>query len=190
MTEPITGLGFVASLSRVIGQYVPVKRTKDTNEDADLGKENLFRRSSRYLVLERRTCSSTHPHDVIVEIRLVSSKEHVPSDFTLVERTLDSMERCFKGKYICVKFEAWRPNMTAITDVAIFKSTEGLSGHTTVGEISDQRYLAYVQSALGSSSSKKKAPERPVETPRKPVVYCRKYFSISPNAMSVRVCVL
>ncbi|KAM3181583.1 hypothetical protein ACTXT7_014082 [Hymenolepis weldensis] len=172
MSDPITGLGVVASLSRVPERYIPVKRTKDTNDDADLGKENLLRRSSRYLVLEKRTCNSTYPHDVIVDIRIVNSKESVPSDFTLVERTLDNKEKCFKGKYICVKFETWRPNMTAITDVAIFKSIEGLSGHTTVGEISDQRYLVYVQSALGStSSSKKKAPERPTETPRKPVVY-------------------
>ncbi|VDL21265.1 unnamed protein product [Hymenolepis diminuta] len=172
MSDPITGLGVVASLSRVPGQYIPVKRTKDTNDDADLGKENLLRKSPRYLVLEKRTCNSTYPRDVIVDIRIVNSKESVPSDFILVEKTLDNKEKCFKGKYICLKFESWRPNMTAITDVAIFKSIEGLSGHTTVGEISDQRYLVYVQSTLGSSSSsKKKAPERPAETPRKPVVY-------------------
>ncbi|KAM7539077.1 hypothetical protein Aperf_G00000058882 [Anoplocephala perfoliata] len=173
MSEPITALGVVTSLSKVPDQYTPVKRTKDTQEEADLGKENILRRSSRFLVLEKRPCDSTHPRDVIVDIRIVSSKDAVPSDFTLIERTLDTRERCFKGKYICVKFAQWSPNMVAITDVAIFKSIEGLAGHTTVGEISDQRYLVYVQSTLsaGASPKKKTAPERPNETPRSPIAY-------------------
>lgn len=88
--------------------------------------------------------------------------------------------------------------MVAVTDVAIFKSIEGLSGHITVGyvarlfaclfcfacylfissEISDQRYLVYIQSTLSPSASpkKKSAPERPNEPHRNPIVYSRESF--------------
>lgn len=67
-----------------------MKRTKDTHEEADLGKENILRRSSRFLVLEKKPCSSAYPRDVIVDIRIVSTKDAVPSDFTLIDKTLDS----------------------------------------------------------------------------------------------------
>nr|VZI04051.1 unnamed protein product [Spirometra erinaceieuropaei] len=46
---PITGVAFFTSLHRVPPHYTIIARTKDTHEDADLGKESLFRKSARYL---------------------------------------------------------------------------------------------------------------------------------------------
>ncbi|KAL5103727.1 Multivesicular body subunit 12B [Taenia crassiceps] len=173
MADPVTGIGIVASLSRVPSHYMAVKLTKDTHEDADFGRENILRKSSRYLVVEKMPCSKSSPRDVLVELALVGSKDAVPPDFTPIERTLDTRERCFKGKYLCAKYEPWKSNMTAVVDVVVFKnSRDVLKGHTLVGELSEQRILACVLSSLGSTTlSRKKAPGRPPEAPRKSIIY-------------------
>lgn len=67
-----------------------VKWTKDTHEEADFGKENILRKSSRFLVLEKMPCSDSSPRDVLVELAIVASKDAVPPDFTAIERTLDT----------------------------------------------------------------------------------------------------
>ncbi|VDD82321.1 unnamed protein product [Mesocestoides corti] len=178
MSHPITGIGFVTSLSRVPSHCTAVKLTKDTHEDADIGKENLLRKSSRYLVYEKKPCSQSSPHNVLVELVIVTSRDAVPIGFTIIERTLDTRERCIKGKHLCAKFEKWTPHMTAITDVMIFKNAgDSLRGHILVGELTDQRILACVQSDIGSSANagdnslKKRAPAKPAETPRKSQIY-------------------
>uniref|UniRef100_A0A158REP5 MABP domain-containing protein n=1 Tax=Hydatigena taeniaeformis TaxID=6205 RepID=A0A158REP5_HYDTA len=132
-----------------------------------------LRKSSRFLVLERKPCSANSPHNVLVNLAIVASKDAVPPDFTVIERTLDTRERCFKGKHLCVKYDAWKPNMTAVTDVVIFKNrSDGLMGHTVIGELSEQRILACVLSPLGGNSqARKKAPGRPAELPQKPIIY-------------------
>ncbi|KAL5966501.1 Multivesicular body subunit 12B [Taenia solium] len=173
MADPITGIGIVTSLSRVPSHYMAVKWTKDTHEEADFGRENILRKSSRFLVLEKMPCSKSSPCDVLVELAIVANKDGVPPNFTPIERTLDTRERCFKGKYLCAKYDTWKPNMTAVTDVVVFKnSRDVLKGHALVGELSEQRILACVLSNLGSTASvRKKAPGRPPEVPRKPIIY-------------------
>ncbi len=67
-----------------------IKRTKDAHEDADLGKDNILRRSQRYLVYEKKACSENSPRNVLVELAIISSKDSAPMGFTPVEKTLDT----------------------------------------------------------------------------------------------------
>ncbi|VDL86087.1 unnamed protein product [Schistocephalus solidus] len=126
-------------------------RTKDTHEDADLGKESLFRKSARYLGFEKAPFDPKSPPEVLVELMLINEKDSVRSGFQAIDKTYDTRERCLKRKILCARFEPWAPNLTAITDLLIFsRMGDHLTGRTYVGDLSSQAILACVQTVLSS----------------------------------------
>ncbi|KAL7057018.1 hypothetical protein AAHC03_019364 [Spirometra sp. Aus1] len=161
---PITGVAFFTSLHRVPPHYTIIARTKDTHEDADLGKESLFRKSARYLGFEKAPFDPKSPPEVLVELMLINERDSVRSGFQAIDKTHDTRERCLKRKVLCARFEPWVPNVTAITEIFILSRIgDQLTGHTYVGDLSSQAILACSQTVLGSpmdgSSPKRPAPK-------------------------------
>uniref|UniRef100_A0A0X3PC04 Multivesicular body subunit 12B n=1 Tax=Schistocephalus solidus TaxID=70667 RepID=A0A0X3PC04_SCHSO len=150
-SAPITGVAFFTSFHRVPPSFTIIARTKDTHEDADLGKESLFRKSARYLGFEKAPFDPKSPPEVLVELMLINEKDSVRSGFQAIDKTYDTRERCLKRKILCARFEPWAPNLTAITDLLIFsRMGDHLTGRTYVGDLSSQAILACVQTVLSS----------------------------------------
>ncbi|VDN15954.1 unnamed protein product [Dibothriocephalus latus] len=89
-SAPITGVAFFTSLSKVPPNYTVLARTKDTHEDADLGKETIFKKSARYLGYEKAPFDPQSPPKVLVELIIANEKEPVRSGFQAIDKTHDT----------------------------------------------------------------------------------------------------
>ena len=96
MAEPITGLGVVADVSRVPSGFVPINRSFDAKEDANLWKDSFFARGvSRYI------CVTRNPYDnkgqickVVTDVAVVYSQNDLPDkSWSIVETTIDTREQ-------------------------------------------------------------------------------------------------
>ncbi|KAF6729937.1 Multivesicular body subunit 12B, partial [Oryzias melastigma] len=130
-TEPITAIGVVTSPSKAPNGYYVVAQTTD-GADADLWKDGLFKsKVTRYLCFSKET-----KPEVVVDIKLIDSKDPLPDFFTAVPETIDTMEAAMRKRRLCVKMMPREAAETAVYDIQITtKSKYQVVNYTCKGEI-------------------------------------------------------
>ncbi|XP_063051896.1 multivesicular body subunit 12Bb [Engraulis encrasicolus] len=89
--DPITAVGVVASKNAAPEHYHVVGQTADGG-DADLWKDGIFKsKVTRYLCFSHTHSPGTAPGEmVLVEVKLLDVKDALPTDYTLIQTTMDT----------------------------------------------------------------------------------------------------
>uniref|UniRef100_A0A3B3QUD6 Multivesicular body subunit 12B n=1 Tax=Paramormyrops kingsleyae TaxID=1676925 RepID=A0A3B3QUD6_9TELE len=135
--NPITGVGVVASRKRAPSGYCVVSQTTD-GVHADLWKDCVFKsKVTRYLCYTRAfSKENSHLGNVLVDMRLIDAKDTLPVGFIAIQETIDTQERAFRKRRLCVKFIPRDSTETAICDVQVLgRSRVPPPQYTFVGEL-------------------------------------------------------
>ncbi|XP_077943014.1 multivesicular body subunit 12Bb isoform X1 [Gasterosteus aculeatus] len=130
--DPISAVGVIASLNKAPDGYYAVAQTTD-GFDADLWKDGLFKsKVKRYLCFARKTGADA----VVVDLKLLDTKDALPEGFTPVEETLDTKETATRKRRLCMKISPCAAAVTAVYDIQIVaKSKYNLVNYTCIGEM-------------------------------------------------------
>ncbi|XP_062418418.1 multivesicular body subunit 12Bb [Pungitius pungitius] len=129
--DPISAVGVITSLNKAPDGYYVVAQTTD-GFDADLWKDGLFKsKVKRYLCFAKKTGA-----DVVVDVKLLDTKDALPEGFTPVDETLDTKETATRKRRLCVKISPRAAAVTAVYDIRIVaKSKYNLVDYTCIGEM-------------------------------------------------------
>ncbi|XP_041855828.1 multivesicular body subunit 12Bb isoform X2 [Melanotaenia boesemani] len=132
-TDPISAVGIVTSFNKVPHGYYVVAQTTD-GSDADLWKDGLFKsKVTRYLCFSRKTGP-----EVVVDMKLIDTKDALPEFFTPVQETMDTKETAMRKRRLCVKMSPREAAKAAVCDIQItVKSKFHLINYTCIGEINN-----------------------------------------------------
>lgn len=133
--RPITSLQIIESVDRCPGGFIPISRTHDQDQDADLWREGSFlkRKSGRYLCLSK---SEGLPGFVVQEILIFNEKGIPPAGYSLLTKTADSDQKAWRKKQLCYKLVNKRNTKTAVTDIIVCsRLKKAPEGFTLAGEI-------------------------------------------------------
>lgn len=126
------------SVEKCPGGFVPVSRTYDQDQDADLWREGSFfkRSSARYLCLSK-TEGDSHtgfflqiercslftftglPGFIIEEILILNEKSVPPEGYSLLYRTVDTEQKAWRKKQLCYRLAHRRTVRQAVTDIIV-----------------------------------------------------------------------
>ena len=123
---------------------MPVERTYDTNQDADLWKDSFFSFSQvkRYICFTRFfPLANGKLNNVIETLSILEERETVPKGYTLIETTVDTNERAMKKKQLAAKICSRAAATDAITDLVLVRDGRPPAGYVLLGEINGL-YLA------------------------------------------------
>nr|XP_023484656.1 multivesicular body subunit 12B isoform X1 [Equus caballus] len=135
--DPITGVGVVASRNRAPTGYDVVAQTAD-GVDADLWKDGLFKsKVTRYLCFTRSfSKENSHLGNVLVDMKLIDTKDTLPVGFIPIQETVDTQEVAFRKKRLCIKFIPRDSTEAAICDIRIMGRTkQAPPQYTFIGEL-------------------------------------------------------
>ncbi|XP_078808857.1 multivesicular body subunit 12B isoform X1 [Oryzias latipes] len=132
-SEPITAMGVITSPSKAPDGYYVVAQTTDGG-DADLWKDGLFKsKVTRYLCFSKEI----RP-EVVVDIKLIDSKDPLPEFFTAMPETIDTKEAAMRKRRLCVKMMPREAAERAIYDIQITaKSKYQVVNYTCIGEVNN-----------------------------------------------------
>lgn len=146
--RPIRSIQIVENIAECPQNFIPIHRTLDSDQDADILKENILfgKKNTRYLCISK---TEGLPNFVLEKIKIISSSEHLASDgFMSIKNTSDTNQKAWRKKqlvYKLTKTESIAEN--CITDIAILSKykhplPEFLEGYTYLGEL-EKVHLCY-----------------------------------------------
>ncbi|ESN96140.1 hypothetical protein HELRODRAFT_68267 [Helobdella robusta] len=135
---PITQVCVVADPQKCPPSYDLLMRSKDKEADCDLWRESgMFKRYTRYLCFTRSfNIDNLQDNMVLVALQILNEKDFPPTGFTTIDKTLDSEEKAFRKKQLCVKMASRNSVSTAITDIVLLtKVKRPPEEYTLLGDI-------------------------------------------------------
>ncbi|KAF8570346.1 hypothetical protein P879_03928 [Paragonimus westermani] len=169
----ITSVGVVSSLTYVPLHFIVISNTGFGSEDADLWRDRLLSRKSRYLAYRKENvtdCNAQTP--VLVGLTLINEGDMAPAGYKAIVNTLDTGERATKKKLICAKYVPLGSTSTAISEIMINSRGQRLiSGFTAVGELNSLSILYKLSTLPGTavwspSSAQRGSPSRSTHSSR------------------------
>lgn len=124
----------VESIEKCPVGFVPVSRTYDQDQDADLWREGSFfkRSSARYLCLSKSEGESQIsryvdiykqfpglPGFIIGEIIVLNEKAVPPEGYSLLHRTVDSEQKAWRKRQLCYRLAHRKTVQQAVTDIIV-----------------------------------------------------------------------
>ncbi|KAA3675655.1 ESCRT-I complex subunit MVB12 [Paragonimus westermani] len=183
----ITSVGVVSSLTYVPLHFIVISNTSFGSEDADLWRDRLLSRKSRYLAYRKENVTdcvciiSTHLvtfyleytfdwHPKLEHLKVLSERCGSFVPFTIF--SFFQCERATKKKLICAKYVPLGSTSTAINEIMINSRGQRLiSGFTAVGELNSLSILYKLSTLPGTavwspSSAQRGSPSRSTHSSR------------------------
>lgn len=175
----VTDVKFASALSYVPPRYSVISHTANSSEDANLWKDRLLTRRTRYLCFKRENISHCTPRTpVLVHLLLTHEGEIPPTGFKPIIEALGTGERALKKKTLCAKYIPLDAAQSSVTDIIIHsRYHKTATGLTCVGELNSLMILCKTSplnkkligtastSTLSSSRSSLVRPPTPPATP-------------------------
>ena len=121
----------------------------DTKDAADLWKEGLFGRKMTRFICFSKNRNEERPDHMVHAIQIINDKDSIPHSFVAIEETVDTYQKAFKKKLLCVKYAHLSDNVESIVDIVLLsKSGSPPLGYEDVGEISGMHIVVKKISAI------------------------------------------
>lgn len=133
----VTDVKFAAGLTHVPPKYSVISHAANSSEDANLWKDRLLTRRTRYLCFKKDTISHCTPRTpVLVHLILAHEGEIPPAGFKPIIEALGTGERALKKKTLCAKYIPLEAAQSGVTDIVIHsRYHKAATGLTCVGEL-------------------------------------------------------
>ncbi|KAI3380557.1 hypothetical protein SNEBB_007855 [Seison nebaliae] len=158
--EPISSICFVTQSNPRFADYqILTHAFDDSTMNANLWDgTGIFSTKYRYLAFSRQGAKD-NMNVVITNILITSMDKNTPTEFTHLENTKDTEEKCLKKKKICFKLDQRRNVERAISDIIILGRTKKPpNGYRIIGDINNLIICSR------ESNIQKKKPDAPIAT--------------------------
>ncbi|XP_012286741.1 multivesicular body subunit 12A [Orussus abietinus] len=133
--RPITAISVVEDIDKCPPNFTVVSRTYDQDSDADLWRESglFIKKKGRYICLSK---TEGVPQCVVEDIAIINERDTPPHGFSMILRTVDSLQRAWRKKQMCYKVRNKSLCSKAVTDIIICsRIKKAPAGFTYAGEI-------------------------------------------------------
>ncbi|XP_053675560.1 multivesicular body subunit 12B [Anopheles nili] len=133
--RPITSLQLVEEFERCPANFLPINKTYDQDQDADLWREKLLigKRTTRYLCLSK---TEGLPDYIVETLKIINEKENVPDGFSQLTRTADTEQKAWRKKQLVYRLAKKGTANQAVTDIILCsRLRQAPEGFTLAGDI-------------------------------------------------------
>uniref|UniRef100_A0A182YSI2 Multivesicular body subunit 12A n=1 Tax=Anopheles stephensi TaxID=30069 RepID=A0A182YSI2_ANOST len=133
--RPITSLQLVEEFEKCPKHFLPINKTYDQDQDADLWREKMLigKRTTRYLCLSK---SEGLPGYIVETLKIINEKEITPEGFSQLMRTADTEQKAWRKKQLVYRLAKKGSAKQAVTDIILCsRLRQAPEGFTLAGDI-------------------------------------------------------